>query len=323
MIDCSRPTISVLMSVYNETPEWIQQSIDSILNQSFGDFEFIIINDNPDDTQLREFLECYALKDTRIRVLTNSENIGLTKSLNKGLRLCKGRYIARMDADDISLPERFRLQHDFLNNNPQIGVCGTLVEKIDKNNKKIGRIKLFCSSKDLRDSVYFFSPFVHPTVMIRKEIMEQFEYDENCRIAQDWNLWLRLSKKYSFANIDSVLLYYRIHSCQSMKKAGASRSNASRAYSDALFANELGLNDDQKSLFIKYRGGAEITDDQLRQLFRNIIEKRSLRDIRYYAMRIYIKKRLDKSIKSLLTDQLIWSHPYITFKGINIELKRK
>ena len=93
--------LSVVMSIYKEPVEWMRQSIDSILNQTFTDFEFVIVNDNPIRSENRDILDEYSKKDFRIIVLSNDENIGLTKSLNKGLRISKGKYIARMDADDI------------------------------------------------------------------------------------------------------------------------------------------------------------------------------------------------------------------------------
>ena len=101
------------MSIYSEEEEWIRESIDSILNQTFSDFEFIIINDNPNRDKNNSLLTEYTRIDNRIIIITNEENIGLTKSLNKGLEIARGKYIARMDADDISLPTRFEKQVDF------------------------------------------------------------------------------------------------------------------------------------------------------------------------------------------------------------------
>ena len=116
--------VSVLMSVYNEPEEWMRVAIDSILGQTFTDFEFIIINDNPKRKLNREILSDYAKQDKRIVILENEENIGLTKSLNKGLKVAKGKYIARMDADDISLSDRLEKQVNFMEEHPEVGVCG-------------------------------------------------------------------------------------------------------------------------------------------------------------------------------------------------------
>lgn len=105
------PLVSVVMAIYNEPVEWMRQAIDSILYQSFKDFEFIIINDNPIRVENKEILDEYSAKDSRVIVVLNEENIGLTKSLNKGLAIASGEYIARMDADDIAMPERLRMQY--------------------------------------------------------------------------------------------------------------------------------------------------------------------------------------------------------------------
>ena len=119
------PKITVLMSIYKEPIDWMILSIDSIIEQTYKDFEFIIINDNPERLDNTKLLEKYLKKDSRIKIVNNSENIGLTKSLNKGLAVSTGEYIARMDADDISLPTRFEKQIAFLESNPNVIVLGT------------------------------------------------------------------------------------------------------------------------------------------------------------------------------------------------------
>ena len=129
--------ISVIMSIYSEKEEWIKESIDSILSQTFRDFEFIIINDNPKRKENENLLLEYSQKDNRIIVITNKENIGLTKSLNKGLSIAKGKYIARMDADDISFPTRFQKQIDFLDKNTEYVLCGANISYFGSEEKII------------------------------------------------------------------------------------------------------------------------------------------------------------------------------------------
>ena len=129
------PEISVIMSVYNEPKEYLIRSIESILNQTFKDFEFIVILDNPKNEIARNIAKEYSLKDERIVFIKNEENIGLTKSLNKGISISKGKFIARMDADDISHPKRFEEQISFLNKNNEYGLCGTKAYLIDENGK--------------------------------------------------------------------------------------------------------------------------------------------------------------------------------------------
>ena len=136
------PKISVIMSVYSERVDWIRKSIDSILNQTYSDFEFIIVNDKPDKEENAQLLEEYAARDSRIKVLTNEENIGLTKSLNKAFALAEGEFIARMDADDMALPERFKIQLEFMNAHPEIIASGGSACIINEKDEVIGRLKM-------------------------------------------------------------------------------------------------------------------------------------------------------------------------------------
>ena len=119
--------VSVIMSNYNTPEEFLRASIESVLNQTYSNFEFIIVDDCSTDNSL-EIIKSY--QDERIVVLENKENLGITKSLNRGLEIAKGEYVARMDADDISFPKRFETQVEYLKNNPQVIVCGTGVELI-------------------------------------------------------------------------------------------------------------------------------------------------------------------------------------------------
>lgn len=205
-----RPVISVIMSVYNEPIEWITQSINSILNQTFNNYEFVIVNDNPARSENVDLLESFAKSDSRIKIIHNQTNLGLPTSLNKAISQAQGKYIARMDADDISLPNRFQLQYDFLEKNIEYGICGTYARKLDENSK-VGRIiRLGQTDEKLKARLLFYSPFIHPTIMVRKELIGMLKYNENFKAAQDVELWLRMSKKTKFYNIPSILLYYRI-----------------------------------------------------------------------------------------------------------------
>lgn len=202
------PTVSVLMSVYNEPLDWIQQAIDSILAQTFTDFEFIIINDKPDRAELKEFLERNSAIDARIRIHTNPENIGLTKSLNVGLKLCTGKYIARMDADDISLPERFQKQVELLENDIRIGIVGCWLKDI--GSKKAVR-KIPVDNMDIKLRWMIRPPFDHPSTMMRSSVLKDngISYNERLKYAQDMQLWYEMGKVCSFANIPQVLFLHR------------------------------------------------------------------------------------------------------------------
>ena len=203
------------MSVYNEPLDWIDFAIESICNQTFSDFEFIIINDNPKRKELIEFLNSKSLIDQRISVYTNVNNIGLTKSLNVGLKHCRGKYIARMDADDISLPRRLEKQVTFMEQNPNVIVCGTNISLFGEFHPFYIKT-IFEKDIDIRGQMYFNSGFVHPSVMIRNSVFVQnnIRYDDTYRSAQDYKLWYDLSNLGSFANLNEKLLKYRISNQQ-------------------------------------------------------------------------------------------------------------
>jgi glycosyltransferase involved in cell wall biosynthesis len=196
--------VSVVMAVFNGE-KYLREAIESILNQTLRDFEFIIVDDGSNDGTpgiLREYKE----KDNRIKIITNKENIGLTKSLNKAIKVAKGEYIARQDADDISLPERLEKQVDFLDKNRNVGVVGTFYYEINKEGKVIGRKTFPCDNERLRKSLIKYNPFFHGSVMIRKEVFLKVGlYNENFKKAQDYEFWFRVANFYKLANIPEFL----------------------------------------------------------------------------------------------------------------------
>lgn len=208
----SKPRISVVMSVYKEPVEWLRQSIDSVLNQTFSDFEFIIICDNPAYGEGMATLKEYTAKDNRIKLIFNEENIGLTKSLNKGLAIAQGEYIARMDADDVSKDFRLKTQVQFMDAHMEIDVCGS-------NIKAFGECEKLIKYPETMSDMYLYleSPFAHPVVMIRRDSLKGLQYSESCRFCQDYDLWSRLYwKGAKFYNIQDVLLDYRYSTSQIM-----------------------------------------------------------------------------------------------------------
>ena len=203
------PMISVIMSVYN-SELYLREAIDSILDQTYSEFEFIITDDCSTDKSLR-ILEEYSKKDCRIVLLKNSENIGLTKSLNKMIEIAKGKYIARMDADDISLPNRFEKQYKFMEDNSEIGVLGS-------NIRYFGNIDQITSHplehEEIKIELFFKCVMMHPSVIMRKSIVNEhnFRYDESFKISQDYELWCRMVNYTKFANLKDILIDYRFES---------------------------------------------------------------------------------------------------------------
>lgn len=197
------------MAVYNGEC-YLQESIDSILTQTFDDFEFLIINDGSRDST-REIICSY--DDPRIRLIENEQNIGLTRSLNKGLQLAKGEFIARQDADDISEPERLAKQVAFLETYPEVALVGSWYKKIDAQGSLIGERKLPCDCTQIRWDILFYCPFVHSAVMFRKQTFaEQIGlYNEAFLYSQDYDLWWRIARRLQVANINEYLMKLRIN----------------------------------------------------------------------------------------------------------------
>lgn len=196
------------MSVYNGE-KYLREAVDSILNQTYTDFEFIIINDGSTDGT-KEILEsCF---DHRIR-LFNQENIGLTKSLNKGLKIAKGELIAHQDADDISLPGRLEKQVKYVDCHPEIGILGTWAEVIDDKNKILKTCREPTQPIDISWKLIFQNCLIHSCTMYRKKIIcEIGKYEEKIMRAQDYDLWSKLNiKNVKFAQIPEVLVQYRMH----------------------------------------------------------------------------------------------------------------
>jgi len=205
----NNPIVSVVMSVYNDE-KYVSLAIDSILNQSHKDFEFIIINDGSTDKTL-EILKEYEAKDSRI-VLIDQENKGLTKSLNIGIKKAKGKYIARMDSDDISHPQRLQKQIEFLETNHDYALLGCNVIKIDENSNELEKNQTKYSYKDIYKRFKYGNCIAHGSVMINRELIaELLEYDENFKYSQDYRLWTKIAKNYKVANTYEHLYYLRLH----------------------------------------------------------------------------------------------------------------
>ena len=202
-----KPKVTVLMPIYNgET--YLKQAIESILKQTFSDFEFLIINDGSIDASV-DIIQ--SIKDNRIRVVHNESNLSLVPTLNKGLELSRGEYVVRMDCDDISLPERLDKQVAFMDHYQEVGVCGTWMRKIGITQGQI--FKRPTDDASIRCGMLFNNMLLHPSVIIRKKLIDDFSfrYDSHFKHAEDYELWIRCSEHASLANINEVLLEYRWH----------------------------------------------------------------------------------------------------------------
>nr|ADL32306.1 WenB [Proteus vulgaris] len=239
------PKISVLMSVYNDSIH-LKEAIDSILNQTFNDFEFIIIDDGSTDLSI-DILKGYEEKDDRVKVYTNAFNIGLAKSLNKGFLLASGDYIARMDADDYSYPTRLQKQFEFMENHKNIMVCGTSMEIYEYNNNFM---ILPTKHNAIAAGLIFGTNFYHPTVMFRTDFIKQNKimYPEDYKYAQDYGLWvnlLKLKQENIFSNLEEALLKYRIHPEKNREKYFSTQTSfAIKAQINALSLFNIEVSED-------------------------------------------------------------------------------
>ena len=203
------PRITVLMPVYNGE-RFLRQAVESILAQSFKDYEFLIIDDGSTDGTA-DILDDFGMPS--VIILRNDKNLGLTYSLNKGLNAAMGTFVARMDADDISEPARLEIQLAFLEANPEVGIVGSACGLIDEDGQDQGLSEVSLTDLDIRWRCLTGNPFQHSSVMFRKKLMAEHGlcYDETFETAQDYNLWRRLLNYTRGANIAEPLVSRRIH----------------------------------------------------------------------------------------------------------------
>lgn len=204
------PKVSVIMPVYNSV-KYINEAIDSILNQTFTDFEMILVDDCSDDGT-REIIESY--KDSRIRIFYNSKNMGVAYTRNRALENARGEYIAILDDDDISLSIRLEMQVKFLDENLEYGVVGGRTQLIDQNGMVINKSNVaYVNPKYIKAIFLFRNVFCNGEVMFRRElaVSNNLRYEENCYGMEDFKFWIKMSKIAKMTNIDELFLKHRVH----------------------------------------------------------------------------------------------------------------
>lgn len=214
----SSPLISVVMPAYNAEAHLLE-ALQSVLNQTYANFELILIDDGSTDGTLEI---ARSLSDSRIRIVVNESNMGLVDTLNKALGLCRGDYIARMDSDDICVPERFALQLAFLQRNPDVGVVGGAIRFFGKiPNENTFQFPVL--HEDIRVAMLFYCPLAHPALMFRRAVYDQgyLQYSKEFLHAEDYFLWSQLTQKVRSANVPELVLHYRLHP----KQVSSSESN--------------------------------------------------------------------------------------------------
>jgi glycosyltransferase involved in cell wall biosynthesis len=230
------PEITVLMPVHNGEA-FVREASESILSQTFQDLELLVIDDASTDRTVK-ILE--SLNDSRVRIIKSRERLRFSGALNLGIEQATGAFLARMDGDDISLPSRLALQHDYMRTHPKVGLCGGLATTFGMREGLFFRPPL--SYGEILSYMLFDCPFVHPTVMFRRDVMERhrLRYDPTYCPTDDYELWRRAARLFPVANINQVLLRYRVHaSSMTQSEWGDMDGHAARV--SALELADLGI----------------------------------------------------------------------------------
>ena len=247
------PRISVVMPVYN-AEKYLSDAISSILQQTFNDFELIVIDDGSNDRS-PGIIEAFAKKDRRL-VVHRQKNSGLIASLNRACSLARGTFIARMDADDVSLPYRFERQVDFLEKHPDIGLLGTWIQDIGPAGQPGPIWPLPTTPDSIRWFLMFGNCIAHPSIMARRELIQGLRYRNEARHVEDYDLWIRMSAVSRLANLPEVLLKYRVVG-QSVSSRNLSEQQEqatrlrSRLRTDVLNSSDAGVEIVTKDLLLK------------------------------------------------------------------------
>ena len=311
------PLISVLMPVYNGEA-YLREAIDSILGQTFTDFEFLIINDGSTDGT-KDIILSYT--DPRIRYIENEQNLKLIATLNKGIDLCQGKYIARMDADDVSVPERLQKQVEYMEANVTVGILGTGFTSYGSSSKETC---FYPSSHDeIATMLVYQTTFSHPTVMIRTSVLRQHNvrFDPEFLHAEDFELWIRLIGVTKGANLQESLLNYRMHDTNISKQyADIQERNTVKAIGRYLTTFGATLNDDQVRMLrqICYQNFFTNEDElySAKTILETIFTSRETPPcIRQFVSHKWLHLCLNSGLKDrTLFQSLLLKHPSISWK---------
>lgn len=278
------PLVSVIMPVYN-SEKFLDEAIESILKQTYRNLEIIIVDDGAKDHSLA-IIEKYAQRDNRIKYWTK-ENEGVAKTLNDCIGKANGKYWIRMDADDISYPERIRVQVNYMENHPDVTICGSYAKE---NGKRL--IKTVVDSESIKWYSFFWCPFIHPTVIMRAEMMKKqgLLYD-NSQLAEDYELWLRSIDKVICGNIPKPLLYYRVHSSNVSSDNVAARKKADHILKKK-YCEERGISYDIADHFFS----DQLDEDEIQKrerIVKQILEYYSVRKFNILFLKCISKLYLD------------------------------
>jgi glycosyltransferase involved in cell wall biosynthesis len=266
------PEISVITATYNDSV-YLVEAIQSVLNQTFGDFECIIVDDGSDDGQTPQYIDSFAKKDSRIVALRNKENLGRAASRNRALEIAQGKYIAIMDGDDLSTPDRFEKQVKFLQENPHIGYLGTATRVINKQTGKfIRETEMPLTHGKIMWHFCFSFPFIHSSTMGYRNLFEKAGgYDPSFVRSQDMDLWVRMAKITKFANLPDVLFTYRVGAQRPPKLLRQWSQYAVRVHFQHM-SNLLGFKISEKTGMIILKSVSDRHSDTIPSSYEEVLE---------------------------------------------------
>lgn len=301
--------VTILMGVYNGE-KYLQPSMESMLAQSFSDFEFLIINDGSTDRS-KEIIQGYT--DSRIRYIENEQNLGLSATLNKGIELADGEYIARMDCDDISLPQRLEKQVAFLDQHPEVGIVGTWAQVLGSETVyKYPEKHQLLITKLLDNSM-----LCHPAVMMNKKLLNahRLRYDTNYKYSQDYDLWARAQYCFELANIGEVLLHYREHAMQ-MKQTFSNFTKSEPNNTRLMLIQKFANIDASDPRLLYYRQVLDGSYQFNKDSFKNLNEFLHFLETKNEDSQIYDLEYFQQIVLN------IWLRSIISIKQYNLEIYR-
>lgn len=311
------PQVSVIMPVYNNV-SFLEAAVDSVIDQSLSEFEFIIVDDASTDSS-EVLLESLAKKDSRISLHRNATNLGYRKSLNIGLKIAKGKYVARMDADDVSLPYRLERQTDFLDAHGSVGVLGTGAYIVNSNGNIVGPRVMPSSHGFILWWMCFTSPFIHPTVMIRRQLLNSVGGYNTDIVAEDYDLWWRLSHVTRLHNLSEKLLHLRKHGNNQTSRHYESYQRSGVSIASGI-VNELLDEDIDSQLVANLWKQRDLTIDQALEVGNLIIRlcnnfRSRVSSKEYRSVRSDTSKRLLRLVLNHKMAPSLWK---LVFAGIKI-----
>lgn len=254
----SKPRVTVLIPVHN-AEHFVVDAIKSVLAQTFDDFELLIIDDGSTDST-PELISQFG--DPRIRLVFNSRNMGVADTLNRGLDLARGDYIARMDADDLCRPRRLERQVDLMDSHQEVVLCGTWYRRFGSRRDRA--VKPPLSDSALRSWLFVGCPIAHPTVMIRRSVLlnHEFRYDPRIGRAEDYDLWSRLIRSGKIATVPEILLDYREHAGQVTTQFLSAQINDANVVRKRFLLELLPeATDSEVELHLRILGGERLPDE--------------------------------------------------------------